>query len=477
MTGDLARRLRGRVLSPAPPAWHRDFGRTRCRAPVAVVRPADAADVAETLRYAARAGLRVAARGHGCSSDGQSLSDGLVLDTSALAGCALGADGTATLGAGIGWGAAHRRLAAAGAALPVVPSSEHATPGGTLSVGGYGPTSPFAGSLADAVESLDLVLGTGEVLRATPDGPYAEIFRYALCGLGRIAVIVAARLRLGRHRPHLLLRHVTDDDPAAAGPGGARSDRAGSGAAAGDDEVVRAALRGDAGAARAVLADGRWVLWRLARSTATGRWRTELGRPADVGPPGAGPGDPAGAGPAALGEEVVGDYPARLFAAEAVFSDRIAAAQVAAGRLADPAAARRVWGDFFVPIDRAPAFLAALAELFPEPVHTPVWNSAILPAAVMRHRLPLSPMPHSALVRTVGVYSVVPPDRVNDYRDRFDRATALCHAAGGRQYLHGYHRGDADFLRAQFGAATIARWRAVKARCDPGGVLGPPPPL
>jgi hypothetical protein len=82
-------------------------------------------------------------------------------------------------------------------------------------------------------------------------------------------------------------------------------------------------------------------------------------------------------------------------------------------------------------------------------------------------------VPPAELVQTFGPYCVVSPELVDDYLGRFDRATEICHALGGRQYLYGYNVATSDFYRRQFGHDTLASWRSLKRRYDPGDILGP----
>ncbi|MEU1756186.1 FAD-binding oxidoreductase [Micromonospora matsumotoense] len=427
----LARLLAGKLVDPAPEGWQRDFGRLRCQEPQAVVFAAGVADVQETVRYALAGGLAVVARGNGCSSNGQSLTDGLQLDTAALDRIELVGAATVRVGAGVRWGTLHRWLHEHGLALPVVTSNEHASVGGTLSVGGFGPTSPFVGAVVDQVVALEVVTGDGALVHATADGPHGELFSYALCGLGQVGLIVRAELRVVPAEPAVLVRRLDGDDLATV--------------------------------AEQVWGDERLRVCRAVYSTAARRWKVEVGRSARD----------AAAEP---DETLVADYHQRLFEAEAGFSVGIARGQIAAGLLTDETEARRLWSDFFLPMEKADAFFAGVRDRFADPAVVPVVNGAFLRAGD-RPRLPLSPLPDADRVRTFGFYCIVPPERVDEYREHFDAAGALCHELGGRQYLHGCHRVERDFYRAQFGGPTVDRWREVKRRYDPGAVLGPQLPL
>jgi FAD/FMN-containing dehydrogenase len=71
--------IRGHVITPFDPAYdtaRRSYNGMLDRRPKVIVRPADAADVAATVRWAAEAGVGVAVRGGGHSVAGHSIPDG-----------------------------------------------------------------------------------------------------------------------------------------------------------------------------------------------------------------------------------------------------------------------------------------------------------------------------------------------------------------------------------------------------------------
>ncbi|MEV5301909.1 FAD-binding protein [Amycolatopsis methanolica] len=82
-----------------------DFGRLVRRRPSAVVRPRSAGEVGEIVRAAAADGVPVAARGRGHPGYGQALTDGVVVDMSALAAVHEVAEDLIVVDAGAGWDA------------------------------------------------------------------------------------------------------------------------------------------------------------------------------------------------------------------------------------------------------------------------------------------------------------------------------------------------------------------------------------
>src|SRR6266404_7734599 len=111
----LAARIRGEVIAPGHPGydaarqiWNNRFDRR----PAAVVRVADADDVAAALDHAARNDLSVAIRSGGHSMAGWSSSDGgLVIDLRRLNTIEAYSDGVVSVGAGVWWGRGGSRAA------------------------------------------------------------------------------------------------------------------------------------------------------------------------------------------------------------------------------------------------------------------------------------------------------------------------------------------------------------------------------
>lgn len=197
--------LRGALLDAPEEIAARsgDFGRMVVRRPGAVVRPADARDVAATLRFAARRGLKVATRGEAHTQSGQALVEGgIVLDLTSL-GRILELDPRApsvTCEAGVVWRDLVAHLQPRGLIPPVLTNNLGVTVGGTISVAGIGISSFRHGTQADQTEELEVVTGGGEILTCSAD-QNRDLFDAARSGLGQCGVITRARLRLRPARP------------------------------------------------------------------------------------------------------------------------------------------------------------------------------------------------------------------------------------------------------------------------------------
>jgi cytokinin dehydrogenase len=82
-----------------------------------------------------------------------------------------------------------------GLAPPVLTDYLELSVGGTLVVGGIGGTTSQYGMQSDNVLDLDVVTGTGEKVTCSPDNN-ADLFDAVRAGLGQVAVITRATLRL-----------------------------------------------------------------------------------------------------------------------------------------------------------------------------------------------------------------------------------------------------------------------------------------
>ncbi len=165
----LARSLDGRLIRPGEPgyptarlAYDPLFDDVR---PRAVVQAASASDVATTIRFARDHGIAFAARSGGHSYGGYSLSDGIVIDLTALS--SVRADpsaGRATVGSGATLMQVANGLAPDGL---VVPGGTCATVGiaGLALGGGQGVTGRRFGLTCDSMLGATVVLADGSVVR------------------------------------------------------------------------------------------------------------------------------------------------------------------------------------------------------------------------------------------------------------------------------------------------------------------------
>jgi FAD/FMN-containing dehydrogenase len=195
-----------------------DFGNMRPRRPQVVVRARCEEDVVHTLRVARAFGVPVSSRGSGHSIGGQCLSEGIVLAHDAEAGEArMLEDGCVEATCRGRWKRVERTLSAAGRMFPLYTNQLRTSVGGTLSVGGYGVRSFVAGAQVDHVERARLILPDGQAVWCSRE-ENAELFRFALAGVGQVGVLERvvlrslpersfARLQMNRHRN---LREMVD---------------------------------------------------------------------------------------------------------------------------------------------------------------------------------------------------------------------------------------------------------------------------
>ncbi|WP_307795074.1 FAD-binding protein [Actinacidiphila acididurans] len=181
-----------------------DFGHYVHRTPGGVLRTRSVEDIAAMIRFCNAYRIEVAARGQGHGTYGQmQVAGGLVVETGLLDGIgpvrkrngARSTTGLVTVGAGALWSAVARKTLQYGLTPPVFTDYLELSVGGTLSVGGLGGQTHRFGAQVDNVEALEVVTGTGDVVRCSP-AREPELFRAVLAGLGQCAVIVSATLRL-----------------------------------------------------------------------------------------------------------------------------------------------------------------------------------------------------------------------------------------------------------------------------------------
>ncbi|MFI5534092.1 FAD-binding oxidoreductase [Kitasatospora sp. NPDC051853] len=206
--------------------FSQDFGRTSVVVPRKVVRADLDGTVEELMREAAADGRDMVVRGAGRSTNTQTLSPDLVLDNYRPDATPrfVGADHHVEVGSGITWLELEKWLNRHGRANPVLPSYLDITIGGNLSIGGFGLASVRSGIQGDQVVEIELVDGTGRTRRCS-DRENAELFRYALGGLGQVGFIKTVVLRTVAHRPvsrAARIEHTGPDDLVAFMRGGAQ---------------------------------------------------------------------------------------------------------------------------------------------------------------------------------------------------------------------------------------------------------------
>lgn len=150
--------------------------------PLGVVRPRTVEDVQATVRYAASNEIPLHARGSGSGLAGESIGRGLIVDFSRYMRRVLSVnDDTVCVQSGVVLDDLNRQLAPLGRKFGPDPATSHvSTIGGVVSLDGSGSHWPVYGSARQHVESLEVVLASGELITvATHDISTAGINRHA----------------------------------------------------------------------------------------------------------------------------------------------------------------------------------------------------------------------------------------------------------------------------------------------------------
>ncbi|WP_246764302.1 FAD-binding protein [Rhizobium leguminosarum] len=184
------------VAGDAVTAAAEDFGHLIHRKPQTVLKPASAADIAELMPWAASRGLKVAARGQGHSVFGRAMAEGgVVLDMTSMRTIHDVQPDRISVDAGATWSAVLDAALPHGLTPPVLTNYLELSVGGTLAVGGIGPTTFRYGMQTDNVLALDVVTGDGRHLTCSPNSN-ADLFDAIRAGLGQCGIITRAILRL-----------------------------------------------------------------------------------------------------------------------------------------------------------------------------------------------------------------------------------------------------------------------------------------
>lgn len=176
-----------------------DFGHIVSHTPIAVLFPGSIHDIKKLVKYAGKHGLRVGGMsmiGNTHSTNGQSQVDaGVVIDMSALSEIHEINDDDALVDAGVRWIDLLSATVPMGKSPPTLTDFIDLSVGGTLSVGGIGGQAFQHGLQVDNVLELEVVTGRGKVVTCSP-AHEADLFHAVLGGLGQLAIIVRARVRL-----------------------------------------------------------------------------------------------------------------------------------------------------------------------------------------------------------------------------------------------------------------------------------------
>src|SRR3954469_12361368 len=196
---ELQSRLHGQVLTDTDDAWdasRQTFNVLHDQRPAAIVRVASADDVAETIRYAAQRGLRVAPQSTGHNAgpiDG--LEDALLVRTDALQDVEIDVGARrARVGSGARWAAVADPASAAGLA-PLSGSSRTVGVAGYSLGGGIGWLARKHGLQANALTAVEIVTADGELRRIDHDNE-TDLFWAVRGGGGNYGVVTALEFDL-----------------------------------------------------------------------------------------------------------------------------------------------------------------------------------------------------------------------------------------------------------------------------------------
>ena len=173
-----------------------DFGHLIHRTPGAVLRPGSVDDVAAMVRWANRHDDKVVPQGRRHSVYGRAQTDGgIVIDMSQRRSIhSVGAD-RVIVDAGATWRDVLAATLPQRLTPPVLANYLDLSVGGTLVIGGVGDTTSRYGMQSDNVLELEVVTGEGRRVRCSPRRN-ADLFDAVRAGLGQVAVITTATLRL-----------------------------------------------------------------------------------------------------------------------------------------------------------------------------------------------------------------------------------------------------------------------------------------
>jgi cytokinin dehydrogenase len=179
-----------------------DAGNIISRTPVAVLQPGSVADIVKMVRFCRDYRIKVATRGQGHTTFGQSqVQGGLVIETGTLATIHSVGPGGADVDAGVKWSDLVTASVAQGLSPPVLTDFLGLSVGGTLSVGGVG-SSLRSGVQVDHARELEVVTGEG-VLRTCSRCENRDLFEAVLAGLGQCGIIVRAKVDLVPVKPQV----------------------------------------------------------------------------------------------------------------------------------------------------------------------------------------------------------------------------------------------------------------------------------
>ena len=420
-----------------------DTGRNIQHVPLAVLKPGSIDDVVRAVKHANRHRLRIAMRGQGHSTWGQSLVEGgLVIDSGSLRAVTLAGSEHVDVQAGATWSEVNQVTLAAARTPPVMPNTMiTVTVGGILSAGGIGETSHRFGAIVDAVDELEVVTGEGRLVTCSPRRE-SELFNMVLAGMGQCAMIMRARLRLERAPDNVIRQNLVYHD---------------------FDTFFADARR--------VALDGRFDYQELmaARTPAGGRWTFTI----RAGKAYSGTQVPRLDGPTSGMAHDEATKPISVSYWDYLLRESARNAVDMTDGTKNPR--RRAALAMFLPISSAKEFVA---EILASSQHTAGLNAIfLLPVNVRRCTRPLLKLPDENAAFSVWLSrrtAADAPEYTNglmSYRAILERMRAM----GGKHYSpYSTFLSPADW-KEHYGPDTWQRLSAAKRTLDPGNILTPGP--
>jgi FAD/FMN-containing dehydrogenase len=412
-----------------------DFSRAVLRNPARVASVETAEQIVRALGEAEHYGHGARVRGGGGSCGGQTLTEGgwvLSLRSSGRIASARDLPASVRVPAGATWAAVRAALAPRGLDVPVLTSNLMSTVGGTLSVGGYGAHSVSLGAQIEHVQALTIVTPTQQILTCSR-AVEPEVFRFVLGGMGTLGVIADATMAV-RSVP-IRTESCLLDFP-----------------------TVEEAMDGLVKATCSVDPPDAALSFTSLRGALPPQIRLLLGYE----------GRPV---PESLA--AIGSHRSLEDLSSALYKD-------VSHWLAPYSSHRRLWADYVISASHAVAFagevmallrtrpevLDSLAGIYLLALRTQGQDHFPLAAHLLEHA------PREAF--GLGLYfmagpSISPGEAA--IREILDEVLTACIAHGGRPYRCGLHELSAKDERRIYGDETLSRYRILKHRLDPNGVL------
>ncbi|WP_210493516.1 D-arabinono-1,4-lactone oxidase [Patulibacter sp. SYSU D01012] len=199
----------GSVVDGRPTTW-RNWSREQTCRPARIARPRSAREAADVVRRAAADGLPVKAVGSGHSFTGAALTDGVLVDVSAIRGLQDldPATGLVRVGAGTSIHELSSLLADHGLGMENLGDIDRQTIAGAIATGTHG-TGATLGNLPSQVRAIELVTGTGEIVDLDADSDPLGL-RAARVGIGALGIVTAVTIQAV---PAYVLRGVDTTEP------------------------------------------------------------------------------------------------------------------------------------------------------------------------------------------------------------------------------------------------------------------------